>query len=82
MIISKEQAIKVAKGTFKIAATIGAGLIVKGIIDAVVPKTANKLARITIVVGGYVIGDSIVNKIETEADKTWERTCSIFKQCS
>ena len=79
--MNKRRIVKIAKGTFKLVATIGTAIIVKSILDAVTPNNTPPVKKIAVLIGGYVISDMIVEKVQEEADKTWERTCSIFKQC-
>ena len=80
MLKSKRRILKVAKGTFKIAATIGTAIIVKGILDAVTPKSVGPAKKVAVLIGGYVLSDMIVTKVEEEAGKSWDRTVKSIRE--
>lgn len=80
MLINKRRAVKIAKGTFKLVATIGTAIIVKGILDAVTPKNVGPAKKVAVIIGGYVLSDMIVEKVQEEAGKSWDRTVSSIRE--
>ena len=73
MLFNKRRTIKIAKGTFKLLATIGTAIIVKSIFDVVTPKDTSPAKKVAVVIGGYVLSDMIVEKVQNEAEKSWDR---------
>ena len=80
MLINKRRAVKIAKSTFKLVATLGTAIIVKGLLDAVTPKHIHPAKRVAVMVGGYVLSDMIVEKVQEEAGKTWDRTVKSVRE--
>ena len=80
MLINKRRAEKIAKGTFKLVATLGTAIIVKGILDAVTPRHINPAKKVAVLIGGYVLSDMIVEKVQEEAGHTWDRTVKSIRE--
>ena len=80
MLINKRRAVKIAKGTFKLVATLGTAIIVKGLLDSVTPRNVGPAKRVAVLVGGYVLSDMIVEKVQEEAGHTWDRTVKSIRE--
>lgn len=80
MLINKRRAVKIAKGTFKLVATLGTAIIVKGILDVVTPQQINPAKKVAVLIGGYVLSDMVVEKVQEEAGKTWDRTVKSIRE--
>ena len=88
MLKNKRRMLKIAKGAFRIAATIGTAIIVKGIVDAVSPTYVRKdrfMALVTaqktaVLVGSYVIGDMITEKVSEATDRVWDKTVESIRE--